>query len=63
MIADFAMNGGVLLRSNSLSRLRGKAGVGVSPRFALVLWRDFPHPDRIMRCDPTSPASGRGKTP
>jgi hypothetical protein len=27
-----------------LSRLRGRAGVGVSPRFALFEWRELPPP-------------------
>src|SRR6185312_2768180 len=44
----------------SLSRLRGRAGVGVSPRFAPPEWRK-PPPASHLRCDATSPASGRGK--
>src|SRR5882757_1536959 len=45
----------------SLSRLRGRVGVGVVPRFTLFVWREFPPPasHHSMRCA-TSPASGRG---
>jgi hypothetical protein len=37
----------------SLSRLRGRVGVGVLPRFTLVVWREFPPPasHHSMRCD------------
>ena len=35
--------------------------MGVGPRVAPFVWREFPHPDRILRCDPTSPAGGRGE--
>ena len=37
----------------SLSRLRGRAGVGVPPRFALFVWKEFPPPasHHSMRCD------------
>src|SRR5260370_17398553 len=37
----------------SLSRLRGRAGVGVSPRFALFEWIELPPPAShlSMRCD------------
>jgi hypothetical protein len=34
--------------------------VGVSPRFALFAWREFPHPPRSSSAA-TSPASGRGE--
>ncbi|MGY3616724.1 hypothetical protein ACVJGD_002920 [Bradyrhizobium sp. USDA 10063] len=42
----------------SLSRLRGRAGVGVSPRFTLS-----ERGERALtrRCAPTFPASGRGE--
>jgi hypothetical protein len=33
----------------SLSRLRGRVGVGVSPRVTLFAWREFPHTYRILR--------------
>jgi len=37
----------------SLSRLRGRVGVGVLPRFTLFVWRELPHPasHHSMRCD------------
>src|SRR6266536_3189243 len=40
-----------------LAALAGEGGVGVSPR--VILWRE-PPPGSHLRCDPTSPASGRG---
>src|SRR3954447_9182099 len=43
----------------SLSRLRGRAGVGVSPHEALSKWRD-PHPPRSgaqLRCRARRPKS------
>jgi len=45
--------------ASSLSRLRGRAGVGVPPHTPLVVWTDFPHPPRSTSAS-TSPASGRG---
>jgi DNA ligase 1 len=41
--------------------LRGRGGVGVSPRVALFVGIEFPPPGSHLRCDPTSPASGRGE--
>src|SRR5882762_2573691 len=37
----------------SLSRLRGRVGVGVLPRFTLFVWRELPPPasHHSMRCD------------
>ena len=44
----------------SLSRLRGRVGVGVPQRVRLFVWREFPHPLRSSSAA-TSPASGRGE--
>jgi hypothetical protein len=37
----------------SLFRLRGKAGVEVSPRVTPFVWKELPPPGSHLRCDPT----------
>ncbi|MEH2564843.1 hypothetical protein V1289_004470 [Bradyrhizobium sp. AZCC 2289] len=49
------------MKLRSLSRLRGRVGVGVSPRVTLPVWREFPTRIASFGCDTTSPASGRGE--
>jgi len=39
----------------------GGLGWGCRHESCLLVWREFPHPYRIFRCDMTSPASGRGE--
>src|SRR5215218_6539157 len=40
--------------------LAGEGGVGVLPQATPFVWRE-PPPGSHLRCDPTSPASGRGE--
>jgi hypothetical protein len=48
-----------MTEARSLSRVRGRAGVGVPPQNILFEWTDFPPPAALRAS--TSPASGRGK--
>ena len=44
-----------------LPRLRGRAGWGCRRDSHCSCGKSFPHPHSIIRCDATSPASGRGE--
>jgi hypothetical protein len=44
-----------------LPLLRGGPGWGCLRESHCPSGESFPHPERMLRCDPTSPASGRGK--
>ena len=50
--------GAVGLLVHSLSRLRGRAGVGVPPRLALFEWREFPHPAALSERARPPPQAG-----
>ncbi len=62
MILDFAIRPRSASRRNSLSRLRGRVGVGALTATGTSNgWSVLPPPAALLQSASTSPASGRGK--